>query len=169
LKKVSKILFMDAETLKLKLDKLIDSIYELRESLDDHSTALPAEALQKLSRKVCLFCSKPIGKNEVVSRGCHDGCAQKIRRRIRERKTTDEEMVAKGLWCPPLPGGRPADPDNPFAVDPSFFWKTERSKDRPADEPLPDKPPRTANVGRKRKPAVPPAVQPQAKKGKATG
>lgn len=121
---------MDTETLKLKLDKLIDSIYELRESLNQHETALPAEALQKLSRKVCLFCSKPIGKNDVVSRGCHDNCAQKIRRRIREKKATDEEMVAKGHWCPPLPGGRPADPNNPFAVDPSFSWRVEKESKR---------------------------------------
>lgn len=37
------------------------------------------------------------------------------------------------------------------------------------DEPIPTAPPRTATVGRKRKSAPPPVIQPQAKKGKATG
>lgn len=116
MKKLLKNGFMDTGQAKKRIESIILQLVELRDSIasDDSSEHSPIsqEVEEKLENRICLFCGKKIPAKETPSRGCHSKCYQKIRRAVKEGKTTDEMAVWKGQWAPKQQGGRKS--ESPF-------------------------------------------------------
>lgn len=113
-KKSDRIPDMDKEQVRARIESVIFHLVEIRNALaeDDQLVAPPdvsAKVTEKLASRICLFCGKKIPVKDSVSRGCHQRCYQKIRRAIKDGKTTDEMAVWKGQLAERQPGGRKSD------------------------------------------------------------
>ena len=154
---------MERKELQNRITAAIGELMQIRLALNGQDFGLPEFAKQRLKERTCLWCRNPIRSDQRVLRGCHEQCKKRALDLIAEGIYTEYEAILEGKLAPANNGGHPT---KEFQKLPPL---DDVSLEVDADESIPDKPPRTADVGRKRKPAPQPAVQPQAKKGKATG
>lgn len=97
-----------------KLEPIADALTRISRELEQLSRRLtagespvepPKEALAKAKAGLCLQCGRAKKPKELFDRGLCPKDASATRRRLAQG-VSEQELIARGMILPPLPGGR---------------------------------------------------------------
>lgn len=101
---------MDAKEIANRLLKVAKTIEDISRELTKGPAEMPAFAVERLEKEICLICHKPLSENprERV-RGLHQSCSAALSRRIKAGDITEQEAIKEGLIAPAKKPGRRKD------------------------------------------------------------
>lgn len=134
---------LTSSELSSRLGAIMSDLAEILDSIESEPEVdrTPGDALTLAEEGKCLFCAEPLNRAQERAkplRGLHYACYQVVKRRMGERRISDEEAEKRGWILKPKPTGRPrkvgridAEPGDgspPVAPQQSETEHTDRSK-----------------------------------------
>lgn len=103
---------LTSSELSAKLGAIMSDLAELLESIEGAPEVdrTPGDALKLAEEGKCLFCAEPLdrdGERAKPLRGLHYACYQVVKRRMGERRMSDDEAEKRGWILKAKPTGRP--------------------------------------------------------------